>query len=165
MPTSDRAPLGQYNRRRRQLRRIATTYRKISVFRLISPREDFARLVAFVVVVVLVGVFNLMVDQTVSSLFLVGFYGAVLLAGCLAHCLVMKWSRRPWTYVSLLDGLLARYEPVDRDAYLSLQDEARRLGSIARVSLWEWLDREHQALEAATRSHIPSTAHFLDKKL
>lgn len=141
MPTSNRALFGQYSHRRRQLRRIARTYRKISVFRLISPRENFARLMAFFVVVVLVGVFNLLVDQTVSSLFLVGFYGAVLLAAGLAHCLVMKWSKRPWTYVSLLDGLLARYEPIDKDAYCALQEEARQLGSIAKVPLWTWLDK------------------------
>ena len=165
MSTSDHARLGPYSHKRRQLRRIAKTYRKISVFRLISPREDFARLMAFLVVVVLVGSFNLLVDQTVSYMFLVGFYGAVLLVGGLSHCLVMKWSSRPWTYVSLLDGLLARYEPIDHAAYRALQVDAQRLGSITRVPLGEWLETEHRALNALAAKYPPDTTHFLDKKL
>lgn len=169
MLASHRAQRTLCNRKRRQLRRIERTYRKISVFRLISPREDFARFMAFFVVVVLVGACNLIIDQSASSSFLVSFYAAVLLAGYFSHCLALKWSKRPWTYVSLLDGLLAQYEPVNVSAYRALQQEARRRGSITRVSLWEWLDAEHRALNTLTAQHDPDTSsnttHFLDKKL
>lgn len=160
-----KAQLAPLKRKRRHLQRIANTYRKISVFRLISPREDFARLIAFLVVVGLVGTTHQLIDQAVTTNFLIGFYGLVLLAGFVAHRLALRWSKRPWTYVSLLDSLLARYDPVDLDAYRRLQDDARSRGSIAKANVTGWLDNEFLALANAMPTVPPDTHLFLDKKL
>lgn len=172
MPASPRAEqaalkarLAALKRKRRQLRRIANTYRKTSVFRLISPREDFARLISFLVVVSLVAVTHQLIDQAITTNFLIGFYSLVLLAGFAAHRFALRWSKRPWTYASLLDGLLAQYDPVDVDAYRRLQEEARECGSIFKASVSAWLDDEFRALANAMPNRYPDTQRFLDKKL
>ncbi|KOF55411.1 hypothetical protein AD428_00725 [Achromobacter sp. DMS1] len=157
--------MAQFKRRRRQLTRILRVYHKSSVFRVLSsPREDFARLVAFAVVVGMVGLSHLAVDSTPSTAFLIAFYGLVLLAGVVAHRVALHWSKRPWTYVSLLDNLLAQYDPIDVTAYQHLQDEARELGSVSRANVPGWLKIEIAHLDKqAPAKQAP--AHFLDRQL
>jgi hypothetical protein len=79
--------------------------------------------------------------------------------------LTKKFSSRPLTWTESIDRLLADYDPIDKDAYRSLQKNAGEDGYIDRCRVSDWLVAERKALRIAHSGVAPVTSEFLRRIL
>ena len=83
----------------------------------------------------------------------------------LVYQLGRRYSTKPWTYTSMLDGQLAQYDPVSREAYRQLQERTKQVGSLETEFVRKWLEQEHDAVELAAGVRRPESKGFLDKRI
>lgn len=77
------------------------------------------------------------------------------------------WLKVPLTFEAQLDEQLFQYDPVDTDAYRTLQDETARAGFLDDAIVKKWLAREFVAIYDAD-SMVPGmhrSHHFLMRTL
>jgi hypothetical protein len=80
----------------------------------------------------------------------------------LTFFLVRRFSAAPLTYTDKLDGLLAEYEPLSKEAYRDLQDETVRFGGLDTDLVVRWVMRERDAIQRAA-GWVPRERQFINK--
>jgi hypothetical protein len=90
---------------------------------------------------------------------------APLVLGLVAYMLVLRRSARPKTWTGRIDQLLAAYAPIDKKAYRRLQQQTRDLGYLETDLVFQWLQHERHAIEAAAGWLDPEPGGFLNKKV
>lgn len=88
-------------------------------------------------------------------------FPCAIVASIFVFYLTEKFSSRPLTWTESIDRLLADYDPIDKDAYRSLQKDAGEDGYIDRCRVSGWLGAERKALRIARSSVLPVTSEFL----
>lgn len=90
----------------------------------------------------------------------------VLGSGLAVAALVNYYAPFAKTWGESLDNLLTDYEPVDHEAYAELHRVTRERGGLEFSPVFEWIDREQQAISALARP-IPKEAgnKFMNKQV
>lgn len=160
----------QWQKRWRQLRAIEATLIR-SQRTAVGPRAGFA-IVAGIVAASMVMAVDVGLQQlgwstsALSSLFARRVVGlAPLVVGLMTYILVLTRSARPKTWIGRIDQLLARYTPIDKEAYRRLQQQTRDLGYLETDLVYHWILHERHAIEAAAGWLKPEPGGFLNKKV
>ena len=125
----------------------------------VGPRMSIA-IVAGVVTAMITGV-TMQLGGNAS-----GFPWVVMGSGLAVVALVNYFSPVAKTWGESLDNLLTEYEPVDHEAYAVLHRVTRERGGLEFSPVFEWIDREQQAISVVARP-IPNDAgsKFINKSV
>jgi hypothetical protein len=76
--------------------------------------------------------------------------------------LATKWSTIPKTHTERIDKLLTNYAPIDREAFIALQEKAKSTGLNEEI-LEIWIEQEKMAI--ATKENKINQLEFTKRKL
>lgn len=76
--------------------------------------------------------------------------------------LATKWSIIPKTHTERLDRLLTNYDPIDREAFIALQEKAKSTG-LSEELMKIWIEQEEMAI--ATKENKANQLEFTKRKL
>lgn len=87
-----------------------------------------------------------------------------LIVGIVVAVLTYRKSKLPSSYGERLDSLLAEYDPVYQDAFVTLQKQVRASGMYRHHEVAEWITEELRAIDYAT-SPLKDESQFLKREL
>ena len=123
-----------------------------------NPRRDRAigvAIIAFVVPAYLLYHYN--IDSVVDCGFI-----SVLAVVC--GFIYYRFSSHPPGYVFAIDAILAQYDPLDRNAFIELQESARR-GEGFYPNVVKWLVKELQAIDGQENQNSDTKLKFTSRKI
>lgn len=91
--------------------------------------------------------------------------GLALLAGMAVYRYISMYSTAPRTHAEHVDLLLAAYDPVDKEAFRTLQHKIEERGIFDLELVSMWTDIEADAIQAAAGWRMPSESKFLKKRV